>query len=73
MSIATKTARCPYCKEVISPEATKCRYCHSELTGSKKGRSPFAQYNTFRTGFLTGVAFTLVLLVLVYLQFFGDK
>jgi len=73
MTVARATARCPYCRESIHPSATRCKHCHADLTSQKKTRSPLAGLNNFRTGFLTGVLFSIVLGILFYLQFFGGE
>lgn len=73
MSLAKTTATCPFCKEVIHPQAVKCKHCQSELVSAKKQKESFlAQYNTFRYGFLGGVIFAVVMAVLLYFQFFRD-
>lgn len=71
MSLATKPmARCPFCKETIIEGAVKCKHCHSELKPSEKARPRlFAGLNTFRNGFICGVVFTLVLVILAYRHF----
>ncbi len=73
MSLAKTTGACPYCKEPIHPQAVKCKHCQSDLTAAKKQkRSYFARFNNFRSGFLAGVLFTLVMGILLYVQFFTD-
>lgn len=73
MSIAKTVGACPYCKEPIHPQAVKCKHCQSDLAESKKKkRFFFAPYNTFRYGFLAGVMFALIMVLLAYLQFFTD-
>ncbi|MBU0984642.1 MAG: hypothetical protein KKA42_12270 [candidate division Zixibacteria bacterium] len=74
MSVAKTTTKCPFCKEVIAVGATRCKHCHADLTGDKKKKAgAFADLNTFRTGFLTGVLFSVILAVLAYLQFFAGE
>ncbi|MFZ5980819.1 MAG: zinc ribbon domain-containing protein [Candidatus Zixiibacteriota bacterium] len=65
MTVATQTIRCPYCKEPINAQATICKHCHSDLSNLKKPKkSYFSKYNNFRTGFLSGILFSLILLIL---------
>ena len=73
MSVTANTTRCPYCKEIINAEATRCRHCHADLTENKKKRSILARYNTFRIGFICGVVFTVILILLIYLQFYWNR
>ncbi len=69
MSVASLTEKCPHCREPIKSGATRCKHCHADLATPPSKRSVFAGYNTFRFGFLTGILFTLIILLLVYLQF----
>jgi hypothetical protein len=62
--------RCPYCKEAIIEGAIKCKHCHSELKPPEKAHpKPLSGINTFRNGFIVGVLFTLVLVILAYKHF----
>jgi len=72
MSVAKEMTRCPLCKEPIIAGAVRCKHCHAELGKPKNKKNPLSNLNTFRTGFLTGVLFTLVLVILAYIQFFGE-
>ena len=74
MAIAKEMTRCPLCKEPIIAGASRCRHCHADLavTSSKK-KSWFVKIDDFRHGFLTGILFTLILVVLAYFQFFATK
>ncbi len=73
MSVAKDMSICPYCREPINAAATKCKHCQSDLsTARKKRRSLFSQFNTFRYGFLFGVCFSIVLAVLIYIEFFRE-
>ncbi len=69
MSVLKEDQKCPYCKESIAAGATICKHCHSELKAVKSKKSVFAKYNNFRAGFLSGILFTLVVIILAYLQF----
>ena len=71
MTVAKTIVKCPYCRESIHPSATRCKHCHADLSTRKKSKSPLASLNNFRTGFLTGVLFSIVLGILFYVQFFG--
>jgi hypothetical protein len=74
MSLAKESSRCPYCREPIAVGAVRCKHCHADLAGSgSKRKSPLDGLNTFRTGFLSGILFCLVITLLIYFQFFaGD-
>lgn len=73
MSLPRPNVPCPFCKEMIHPDAVKCRFCQSELkSATKKRGNPLAKYLTFRNGFLIGVLFTIVVGVLIYSQFYME-
>ena len=69
MVVPKLMSKCPFCREPIAADATRCKHCHVDLTSlsSKKG-GKLSRFNTFRNGFITGVLFTLALLVLAYLH-----
>jgi hypothetical protein len=72
MAVAKEMVRCPYCREPIAAEASRCKHCHGDLGGANKKKSSlFASLNTFRSGFLCGILFALVLAILAYFQFKG--
>jgi len=74
MSLAKETTRCPYCKEQIAEGAVRCKHCHADLVKhEEKKLSRFARVNTFRIGFLCGIAFTIIIAVLAYFQFFSGE
>jgi hypothetical protein len=73
MTVAKETVRCPFCREVIASGATRCKHCHADLSEKRQKRSLLARYNTFRVGFLGGVLFTLILIVLIYYQFYAGN
>lgn len=70
MSYGQETAKCPKCKESVLPGATKCKHCGSEIKTGKK--TWYTKYNNFRAGFLSGILFTLCLVVLAVLYIYGD-
>ncbi len=72
MSVASLSEKCPYCREPIKAGATRCKHCHADLTSMPRKKSALVKYNTFRSGFLTGTLFTVIILLLVWLQFFSD-
>jgi len=74
MAVAKETTRCPFCKEVIMAGATICKHCQSELSSRPaKSSGPAARLkkrlDTFRTGFLVGILFSLVIVFLIYRHF----
>jgi hypothetical protein len=70
MSVAVAKEKCPYCRESIAPGAVRCKHCHADLAAVKKKKSNrLGSLDTFRTGFLSGTLFVLILVVLAYLQF----
>jgi len=72
MSLAKETTKCPYCKEPIAAGAVRCKHCHADLAKRDDNKSSrFARYNTFRVGFIAGIVFAIVILVLGYFQFSG--
>jgi hypothetical protein len=71
MTLARELDKCPCCKEPIVSGALRCKHCHADLSISKKGTTFWAAYNNFRTGFLCGLLFALMTLVLAYLHFTG--
>lgn len=74
MSLAKETRRCPFCREVIAATAVRCKHCHADLNDLPRKRPAFVKkINTFRTGFLCGVLFSVLMTILIYLQFYaGD-
>ena len=73
MSVAKQLSVCPFCKEPIAAGATRCKHCQADLAKpdiAKKSR--FAKYNNFRFGFLVGILFSIVLVLLAYFQFWTD-
>ena len=69
MSVINKIEKCPFCKEKIQTGAVRCKHCHADLSQKKKKNSYLTKLNNFRTGFLTGILFMLVIVVLIYFQY----
>ena len=69
MTLAKAQDKCPYCKEPIVSGALRCKHCHADLSDLHRKKSVWAKYNCFRTGFLCGVLFAVVVLVLAYFHF----
>lgn len=54
--------------------ATRCKHCQTDLSasnGHKKSR--LARYQTFRTGFLAGMLFSLILGTLAWAHIFWGE
>ena len=73
MTVAKMSQKCPYCKETINAGATRCKHCHADLSAGSKKPSALATMDNFRTGFLSGILFTLILTVLAYFHFFASN
>lgn len=73
MTLAKDISKCPYCREPIITGAIRCKHCHTDLSDEKSAESIWAKYNRFRTGFLCGILFTLIVFVLGYLHFTAGK
>lgn len=74
MSLATEARRCPFCREAIAGTATRCKHCHADLNDRPGQRPAFIKkINTFRTGFLCGVLFAVLMTILVYFQFYAGE
>lgn len=72
MAVLETTRACPECRERIKIGATRCKYCGAEISPKKQAGRPLSKrVNNFRFGFITGVLFTAVLVVLIYYQFFA--
>ena len=72
MSVARETIKCPFCRETILAGATRCKHCHADLGSKRRRPSSLTKLNTFRTGFLSGVLFSLIVAILLYYQFAGS-
>ncbi len=73
MTLTQSLEKCPYCRETITAGATRCKHCHADLDDNKPRNNVWSKYNSFRTGFLCGILFTLILFVLAYLHFTGGN
>jgi len=73
MSLAAEYKKCPYCRETIVLAATRCKHCQADLPSPKNRLAWLRKQNTFRTGFLSGIAFTLCIFLLGWLHFFAQK
>ena len=59
--------KCPKCKEAVNAAAIRCKHCHAEI-GTAKKKSLWSGQNTFRLGFLSGILFALIVVLLIYWQ-----
>jgi hypothetical protein len=70
MAVVKQSARCPQCLEPINAGAKRCPHCQSDLAAlAPVPKNRLGRLNTFRIGFLCGVAFALIIGLLAYLQF----
>ncbi len=67
MSLAKQLQKCPFCLEPIMAGATRCKHCQADLaTARDQKKLHLKKYQTFRTGFLAGMLFSLILATLVW-------
>jgi len=71
MTLAKDVSKCPYCKEPIVTGAVRCKHCHADLTTGSTKQSFWTKYNCFRTGFLCGLLFAVIIFVIGYFHFTG--
>jgi len=71
MAVVKQLTKCPYCLEPIAAGATRCKHCQADLTANKKKSGVLKGLDNFRTGFLTGVLFSLLLAVLAWYHFWA--
>ncbi|RKX25422.1 MAG: hypothetical protein DRP47_09850 [Candidatus Zixiibacteriota bacterium] len=65
MALLAQTDKCPFCKETITKGSTICKHCGSMIPPPKK--STFIKMiNTFRTGFLAGILFSILMYYLLF-------
>jgi len=69
MTLVKQSAKCPFCKETIAAGASRCKHCHSDLKTAPGEKKKLKQLDNFRTGFISGIVFTLTLVFLIYVQF----
>ena len=68
MSVARPMTKCPFCLEPIAAGAKRCKHCQADL-GEKTSSGTSKWRHSFRTGFLVGVAFSIILAILIYGHF----
>lgn len=73
MVVAKQLIKCPYCLEPIAAGATRCKHCQADLGSRKKNRLSLKKLDNFRTGFLAGVLFSIILAFLTWFQFWGGE
>lgn len=68
MSYPKPPVPCPQCRELIHPEAKRCKHCHAELTiDAPKPDRLKTKLNTFRLGFITGIVLSVLLALAIYI------
>ncbi|HOP07839.1 MAG TPA: hypothetical protein PLF13_11185 [candidate division Zixibacteria bacterium] len=73
MVVVKQLTKCPFCLEPIAAGATRCKHCQADLSSNRKKKAFIYKLNTFRTGFLTGVLFSLLLVIIIWFHFWsGD-
>jgi len=73
MSVAKELQKCPFCLEPIMAGATRCKHCQVDLTAiGQEKRSRLAKLQTFKTGFLTGLLFSLIIVLLLWAHFYWE-
>lgn len=73
MSLVKQLQKCPFCLEPIMAEATRCKHCQTDLADESRKKSRLKKYQTFRTGFLAGMLFSLILATLAWAHLFWGE
>lgn len=69
MAVVKPLKKCPFCCEPIAADATRCKHCQADLTGNAKSKSGrWREYNNFRVGFLSGILFSILLALLIWIN-----
>ena len=71
MSIAGQMDRCPFCREPILQGAKVCKHCHKDIPPKKK--QWLKRLDTFKFGFLMGMIFTALLVILAYIHIYQSE
>ena len=71
MSVVKEAVKCPFCKEPIAVGAVRCKHCHADLKPAQAKKPLLSKYNNFRVGFLSGILFTIIIILLSYMHFYS--
>ncbi len=69
MVVVKPLKKCPLCCEPIAADAIRCKHCQADLTDKAQSRTGrLSQYNNFRVGFLSGILFSILLALLLWVN-----